>query len=580
MRLLGVMIRLALFFLSSFGYWQFLRKKTKVDLYFLPALTVVSQITLLFFAGLFNCLRIGAVFLWALGIVLAVISLVKDKWNGLKCYVNCGYLFLAAAVLLIAAAVKGTLFTHYDNFSHWALVVKNMLDTNRFPNFQDYLITFQSYPLGSAAYIYYFCRLVSDSESMQMLAQGYMMLSFLLPLFRFVKGNRGWNTLFLALLTNFLLCFNMGIYQLLVDTLLPLAGMAALVFLYCECLHKQDAGEENVPVYWAIPFLCAVMQIKNSSIFFAAIGVGMILLSMRREKKDRRTVLTKLAVCASPFAVLILWQRHCGYVFVRANTTKHAMTLRNLGGTFLSKSLEDMKQILLKLASFTFRGKAVTAAVVFLVVLGLVTLLTARSRKKVFAKFAAAGAVLYLAYMVGMALMYLCSMPLREALTLAGFGRYRATVLIAVYYLLAICVLQTISAMQVRKTRILAAAAMVCVLTGVWNVSCGGFVTIFQKETSADRTWLSEAVAAYGVPEKSSYVYCIPAEDAGFTYFMGKYVLLSDNISVKVVTDKEQLDDAQNAAYLLIRDAENPIIQEWVQEHYPDQAGEQVVVLQ
>ena len=53
---------------------------------------------------------------------------------------------------------------HYDNFSHWAVVVKNMLITHRFPDAYSAMIDFKSYPLGSSSFLYYFCSVVGSEE--------------------------------------------------------------------------------------------------------------------------------------------------------------------------------------------------------------------------------------------------------------------------------------------------------------------------------------------------------------------------------------------------------------------------------
>lgn len=56
MHLLGVIFRLIIFFCSCMGYWEFFRRKTKVNIYFLPVLTVAVQVSILFAAGLLNIL--------------------------------------------------------------------------------------------------------------------------------------------------------------------------------------------------------------------------------------------------------------------------------------------------------------------------------------------------------------------------------------------------------------------------------------------------------------------------------------------------------------------------------------------
>ena len=151
--------RMILFFLSSIGYWEFFRRKSNISVYFLPGFTVASQITILFIAGLLNCLEPAYIMLFVAGLILAVYYLITEKKEFPVAYLNEGFIFLFGTTCLCMIALKGSIFIHYDNFSHWALVVKNMLQTNRFPNFEDAVIDFQAYPLGSSIYIFYFTKL-------------------------------------------------------------------------------------------------------------------------------------------------------------------------------------------------------------------------------------------------------------------------------------------------------------------------------------------------------------------------------------------------------------------------------------
>lgn len=47
---------------------------------------------------------------------------------------------------------------HYDNFTHWAIIVKVLLTTNAFPTTANHLIEFSNYPIGTSSLIYYFAR--------------------------------------------------------------------------------------------------------------------------------------------------------------------------------------------------------------------------------------------------------------------------------------------------------------------------------------------------------------------------------------------------------------------------------------
>ena len=184
------LIRMGLFGLSTLGSFELIRRaaNNKVDLFFLPSLTIALQVTILFFSGILNLLPEVSKLIYLAGLVMFAVCLWKNKsLKFVKDYINDGYISSLIILIIMAFSVKGKLFAHYDNFSHWAMVVRHMLEVNHFPNFESSLIQFQEYPLGSSVYIYYFASLISKSESLQMLAQTYMVIAALLPLFSFVQ---------------------------------------------------------------------------------------------------------------------------------------------------------------------------------------------------------------------------------------------------------------------------------------------------------------------------------------------------------------------------------------------------------
>ena len=252
-----------------------------------------------------NILSEAVFFLLVFGLAGFIGHTVLEKGKNLNFYLRMEFIFLAAGLLILFFYLQGKLFTHYDNFSHWALVVKTMLRTNRFPSFETPIITYRGYPLGSSVYIYYTAKLIGEAEPLQMLGQGYMLLTCMLPLFRDNRRNR-WLVFILMLFAgNFFLAYNVQPSELLVDTLLPLAGMSALLFTR-SC--KNTDRRENL---FIILFLTWVLQIKNSGAFFALIAGGAYLMTAKRNHR----FWCGFACVMTAFFSLFLWNRHCKYVF-------------------------------------------------------------------------------------------------------------------------------------------------------------------------------------------------------------------------------------------------------------------------
>lgn len=141
------------------------------------------------------------------GLIALIYFIIHERGiSWVKCYFKAGYVYFGFVIIVVLLSVNGKVFSHYDNFSHWALVVKQMLSTNRFPNFEDTVIVYQEYPLGSAAFIYYVAKIVGVAESVWMFAQAYMTLACILPIFIFCKKKTKFYLLFLCFCNKFYFC--------------------------------------------------------------------------------------------------------------------------------------------------------------------------------------------------------------------------------------------------------------------------------------------------------------------------------------------------------------------------------------
>lgn len=581
--------RLILFFISSIGYWEFFRKKGKISVYFLPGFTVAFQISVLFLSGLLNCLKQVSILLFIIGLALAVYFLVREKKALPKKYLNEGFVFLFCGVCVCMIALRGRLFSHFDNFTHWAVVVKTMLSTNRFPNFQD-AISFQAYPLGSSVYIYYFAKVISHSEWIQMLAQSYMMLCFILPIFKNGKKYRILNFVILAVFTNFIFCYNNRITELLVDTLLPLAGMAAVFFVFSECIKKDEDGEK-VSFLYAIPFLCTVIQIKNSGILFAVLACIVVITAVLRYKMDWKS---GVAACVVPFLSLFLWQRHCAYVFSYALNTRHAMSISYFTNTFSNKTTEGISDLAQSIGVAVFQEKDLYIIIAFLLAVTAITAVFLRHEYRKMIEVWAVCVSLYLVYLLGMFFMYLFSMPgtgitsftVIGAASLAAFERYMSTIYISLYYIIMWYFLSALSRIEIKIKRLAAAFTAVLMLVVSWRFHNDAFDTIFSPfRTESERTWYSRRVwyenvaKQYGIQPQKSFFICIPFDDGGFAANMCFYMFSATGVSPNVISEDSQLEDATRFDYVILYDSENEIIQKWVSENYPEQAGQDVIFI-
>ena len=566
--------RLLLFILSNLGMWELLRRKTKIDICFFPSLTIALQISFFFAAGILNLLKEAAAVLWILGVGVLCVAIVRDRGIAfLKNYLNVGYIFCAVTMVAMLIYVKGKVFVRYDNFSHWALVVKRMLETNRYPNFEDAIITFQEYPLGSATYIYFFSKIVNMGEHIQMLAQVYMMTACIMPVFCFAKKNKAAALAVGLSFTNFFFVYNITVTNLLVDTLLPIVGMCALLYVRMYC---DGETKDRTALCLSAAYLTQIIQIKNSGIYFVLIAVIWILWKGYKRKDWKARA---VAVCL-PFCSLFLWQKHCRYVFANAAVSKHAMTADNYRSVFGSKSAEEIKAIcaaILKL-SVTYKDVWITFGILLLA--GVLTALLCREHRRLWVRALLLCAAMYVSYQLGMLGMYLFSMPGEEAASLAGSDRYVKTILIALLYIALLLFVKILADCSVGKLAAAAAAVVIFALPCAYmQLSMGAVRFALQdNDDPMARNWIEQTREEYAIPNGESYCVLVKnASSAGYVYYLEKYIFQSNDVEAIAVKNRDDLYGT-DAKYILVFDSENTVIQDWIRDNYPEQAGNTVIV--
>lgn len=566
-------MRLTAFFLSNLGFWELLRRKTQINIYFLPSLTIAIQTTILFFAGLLNILKGTTYLLWGCGLALLIFFITNDRnVKFINNYKKVGFVYLVISAAIMLFYVRGKIFTHHDDFSHWALVVKQMLSTNRYPNFEDTIITFQEYPLGSSTYIYYFAKLVGKNESLQMFAQIYTMLTCLLPIFIYTKKNQILSCGTMLFITNFLFVYNINVTDLLVDTLLPLVSMCSLLYVY---RYSVNFAKYHIELWLSIFYMIQIIQIKNSGIFFSAIASIWILVKARNDK----AIIPRLAIALLPYVTLKLWQNHCSYVYASSATSKHAMTTANYKNVFASKTAEDVRSICHAMLKFSLTYKDVWFIFLCLIFAGIICFTVTKANRKMFVKIFIFNLIMYTTYQIGMLAMYLYSMPEAEAATLSSSSRYCKTILIAILYGIMLLYLKIISDVELKKlTGIISALTIAIVTCMLMEGTLGTFKTVFSDVPNAsERNWIQNIKNQYRIPIKGSYCIVISSSDPGYAYYLGKYIFETNNIRFLVTPNQKDMNTI-NSKYILVYDKKNTAVQEWIATNYPEQIGNEVII--
>lgn len=436
MAMLLTILRLSAFLLSAAGYVAFSRAYWKITPRASYIFVFSAQALIVYFAGLAGLLAPVSYALFGLGIVLLITLILNKK---IKLAYNTSSLSainlaFVAVFGAITASLIDTFFVHYDNFSHWAVVVKYMLVTDRFPDAASAIIDFKSYPLGSSSFLYYIGKIVGNGEGIMLVGQAILLFASFYAVFGVIRDQKRF--LLAALLglgCSTMAYFNISIRvnNLLVDFLLPALALAAVGVLAVE------RGKFFTACLAVLPVLGLLAIVKNTGIFFALLGFAFLLYRsiqcQNADPKLRPFFWGALATILLSLVPLIVWNIHTSLAFP-TDAGKFSYDFQTLSAFTLDKTPAQIQYIAqLFLATATSLSQLPTLGFVLFNGVALVVYLIARFVFK--KKWKLLGTLLLLDLVVvlyygGILAMYLLSMPLDEALRLAGFDRYASSMIL------------------------------------------------------------------------------------------------------------------------------------------------------
>lgn len=424
-------ITAVLLILSFAGYMLFVRRTMALPWEFIPLFVFSSIALIVFFCGLADQLRTGSLVVLGMGL-LALIAAPFLRTGRSSSRRKPPYIyqlaFFAGSLLFLVVLFQNRL-THYDNFSHWAIVLKQMLSTNAFPGPDSPLIDFKNYPLGTSSFLYYVCRFAGHAQPVMLLAQGLLIFSCFYAMFGIISEKRRFLlSAFLGLGLSSLSFFNITIRisNLLVDFLLPIYTLAIFAVIH----HYRDRLRMACLV--VIPLAGLLTIIKSTGVIFAAIGLLYLAYAWLRSggRAILRLAPAVIAALCGSMLPYFGWSWRMKTVFQGVENKFDVAA----AGLQTGKTPEQMSEIISLFVSsatdLTTRPALGIAA--FQVAAILVSLFAAFILKKKWNLWKALIALdlMVLLYYAGILGLYLFSMPLDEAIILAGFERYASSIVV------------------------------------------------------------------------------------------------------------------------------------------------------
>lgn len=430
---------------SFIGWLYWVHRWLGVDFCFVPAAVCSLVTVLVYFGGIFGVLGPAALAVYFVGVALCAGMLLyfceSGSWPRLHFHLR--EVCFGAGCALFLSLLPTAQFQHYDNYSHWGIVVKLMLSTDAFPTAETQLIDFLNYPLGTSSFLYYICRFAGHREGTMLLAQGALIFAFFYAIFGAIRHRKAF--LLYALLgvgLSFLTFFNITIRinNLLVDFLLPVIALA------CWAAIQRYPTEMDKLLPLLVPYQALLLIVKSTGAIYLAFTVCAFVIEVPRAM--RQLPVPQHGKKANPWGPLLpgavalalssltwlAWQYHTKTAFPNV-VNKFDTNLVEVGAAGTGKTPEEL-QAIWNLFLQTVADTSTRPTLGFLLMNAFALCCALALWLKWHRPLKTLGkAMLWLNLMVvlyygGILLLYLFSMPADEALVLAGFDRYACSIIV------------------------------------------------------------------------------------------------------------------------------------------------------
>ncbi|MGX7018847.1 hypothetical protein [Leuconostoc mesenteroides] len=433
-----IVTKILLLLLSNYGYVLLLKEKFQYNKYLAWIAVSCGIILFLYVFSLFGLLSFAGLILPKVGIALSAYFLIKHRkslqlkqiFNINITTITFGFYFMVFSVTLFLSQLE-----HYDNFSHWAIIVKYLYTQQNLPTVGTKIIDFTSYPIGASLWCYYFVNFAGFSSGTMLVAQFWLLAACFYAMISLIKDRKRVITVIViyavvALFNYFNIAIRMN--NLLVDFVIPMLALAAIAGIYS---YKNNFYLMSLHTILVLGVLGIV---KNNSMFFVIIVLIYFLsTALSRSEKALTSISKRLIGCMITVLLSVipywLWMKHVTDIFGN-HLSKHEVSVNSYERIYQTKTpaiihdiINNFIQHIENLSTLPTRG-FILINLLFMVTF-LVIRFVIKRETNVFWMLLLTD-IIVIAYYIGILLMFVFSMPNQEAIGLAGFDRYASSIII------------------------------------------------------------------------------------------------------------------------------------------------------
>lgn len=551
---MGSLFMLLILLALSSAYGLLLGKRFEQTL----PLACFTPIVVLYGFGLLDLLLVGVYVCIGLALlagIWCVYCAFRDRKRFASLLLTPGCALFVALFAVVWLGHRGRLISQWDEFSHWALVVKNMFGLNALGNHPLSTVRFPGYQPGVALFQYFWARVGGAYVEADLYRSlNILTLSMLFPVFSGVGWRRmGSAALLFASVLLPPIMVDAGFYtSIYVDVVLGIV-LAHMLYVY----FSQRTFDR-----WAMLDLCAatfvLVLVKSSGFGLAAIALLMMLCDqvLRRMKRDRALPRETWHSWLLPLGVLLamLLSKYSWDIYLQIKGTAEAwarvenITPSAVLSLFAGSAENYRYDIVTRFADASFstpigNGFLSLPYFAFLLVAAAFAGFSAwlRAEDRLYARRLtglAAGLVIGgILYALSLMVLYVFSFEYREAMELASFGRYMGTYAVAAVgggaLLLAHSALtwegaDKVAPLQHQGARVVGVLTLVLAL--LINprplLDITAFSALGVRQTQEDREVYAAEERAAATLTSGDTVYLIAQNSAGYEFYASRYMLV------------------------------------------------------
>ncbi|MCL2545171.1 MAG: hypothetical protein FWE77_04550 [Clostridia bacterium] len=462
-----------LFCSLSFGGAALFRRKFEQAL----PLSFFALILILYVCGLCGSIAVGIWLVWALGAV-ALAFAAWSLWRRRVAWAQLltpGLLAFALCFFGLWMLQTGRRPSLFDDFTHWATIVKNMFYATGFGNGPDTPALFRNYPPAMALLEFFFVKAGGAfREDMLFRASSIFVCVLQIPVFRHVSWRQAWKIPLLLPVVVFMpMLFFRDVYlSVYVDAAL---GLLLLYMLYAFLDGETGLdGKADAFSWLCIGLSAAVLTLTKPA------GVGLALIGLLVIAVQRRTWRGGWGWLALPCGLAALayvsWSVYFRSLNLPGAFANEGITLQNIaaflqrrGPSYQYTVARNFLQDVVRtphyggspFSDFSLRLTLLQVSALFCVLAGICAMLRPKEKRGEMARICVALMAGFTVYVASTLALYLFDYNVIEAIELMSIERYMGTYLVAVLGFLAYTALRDAMGAKGRARPV--ATALLCI---------------------------------------------------------------------------------------------------------------------